>query len=221
MHIRVSMCDRNNSEATGTYAASKPSFSPDLKSVTLEGVAVDYVSELGDEWDPDWLAEVNISAALHYLQDIWRFFTRSTRLRGKRNLFDWARFAIANRYNWLDEEFPVWLGVNWPEDLAGLTQDDQLEAAFYNLRFSERYLQSLIRLHSRRPFISRSGWVGLAPSHSNQGDRIVIFLGGRAAYILHHQYGSTYTLVGEAFVHGIMSGEYMTEAANIEKFTLV
>ncbi|KAF2108984.1 hypothetical protein BDV96DRAFT_586328, partial [Lophiotrema nucula] len=221
MHIRFPMTGyHSEARASGTRTQSKPITSLDPKAVTLEGVLVDTISEVGNEWDPNWLEDVDPDAALRYLTDIWRFRTLSQRLREASTLFDCARLAIADRYRWKDEEFPHWLGVIWPDALASLTRSDQLEAEFYNLRYARRYVALIKRLHSRRPFISESGWVGLAPSHGKQGDKIVIFLGGKTAYIVRAREASTYTVIGEAYVHGIMYGEFMTDDVQVELFNL-
>lgn len=232
MHVGVPMYSRNSTSATGTRAPSKPIFSLDLKRVTLEGVTVDYISELGSACVPDWLdvpkwanipvsENPDISAALEYLRSLWRFRTLSPRFNETSSLLDLARFAIADQYGSQDKDFSSWLGVKWPKNLSTLKQDAQFEAEFYTLIDSKQYVESMKRLHGRRLFLSRSGWVGLAPMHIRKNDKIVIFLGGRAAYIIRDHDTSTYTLVGEAYVHGIMAGEFMTDDVHIERFELV
>lgn len=158
---------------------------------------------------------------LRYLTDIWRFRTLSQRLREASTLFDCARLAMADRCGLKDEGFPYLLGAMWPDAVASLTRGDQLEAELYNLRHAGRYMDLIKRLHSRRPFISESGWVALAPLHGRQGDKIVIFLGGKAAYIVRARNASTYTVIGEAYVHGIMYGEFMTNDVQVELFNLI
>ena len=70
------------------------------------------------------------------------------------------------------------------------------------------------------PFYFYSALVGLAPSHVEIGDVICIFLGGLVPYILRREYDEVYSLVGEAYVHGIMYGEYMNRYPKIKTFRL-
>jgi hypothetical protein len=68
------------------------------------------------------------------------------------------------------------------------------------------YTRWIKLLHSRKPFISQTGFVGLSPMHVTPGDVICVFLGGRTPYILRQREDSNYDLVGEAYAHGIMYG---------------
>lgn len=224
MNIRCTIMGHESEfEASGPRTQSDRTFTenPNPKSVTLEGVVVNDIAELGGEWDPDWLKDLDVDAALEYLKDIWRLRSLSSGFRENSTLFDCARWAIADYDRYADEDFPENFEVKWPEAFASLTDDKELETVFCNLIDSEIYANLLKRLHSRRPFISESGWVGLAPSHGMKGDRIVIFLGGQAAYIIRATDASTYTIVGEAYVHGIMYGEFMTDDVKVECFDLV
>ncbi|PVH95799.1 HET-domain-containing protein [Periconia macrospinosa] len=193
----------------------------DLKVMTLEGTFIDTISELGSEWDPNWLEDLDLDAALRYLKDIWRLRSLSPRLRDSSTLFDCTRLAIADQCRFKDEDFPEWLDIDWPSALTPLANDDQLEAEFYSLIHRERYTPLLKNLHSRRPFISESGWVGLAPWHGKPGDKVVIFLGGSSAYTIRAKDATTYTVVGETYVQGIMYGEFMAGEVQIESFNLV
>jgi len=62
---------------------------------------------------------------------------------------------------------------------------------------------------NRRPFLSAKGYVGLGPDRLLNGDVIVAFFGAKFPYILRKTTGGAYELVGEAYVHGIMYGEYI------------
>lgn len=70
--------------------------------------------------------------------------------------------------------------------------------------------------HTRRFFISERGYFGLAPMDARPGDQICILFGGAMPYILREtleqiQVDSAqhncHSLVGEAYVHGLMNGE--------------
>lgn len=72
----------------------------------------------------------------------------------------------------------------------------------------------------RRPFLSEQGYVGLAPSHAEAGDVIVIIYGAIVPFILREVGNGGYNLVGEAYVHGIMDGEYIENGPSTETFIL-
>jgi len=72
----------------------------------------------------------------------------------------------------------------------------------------------------RRPFLTVKGFVGLAPKHVENGDLIVIFPGAKFPYVLRRCDDGMCILVGEAFVHGIMYGEFMSKDPEIEEFVL-
>lgn len=57
-------------------------------------------------------------------------------------------------------------------------------------------------------FINTERYMGLAPQATQPGDRICILYGRRTPYIQRpHPNKSTYRLIGDAYVHGIMDGE--------------
>ncbi|KAJ4346348.1 uncharacterized protein N0V89_010277 [Didymosphaeria variabile] len=72
---------------------------------------------------------------------------------------------------------------------------------------------------NRRVMGTRDGRVGLAPKHARQGDVVAVLTGGRVPFILrpeeHH-----YTIVGDAYVHGIMDGEALQAGEELEYIEL-
>jgi hypothetical protein len=67
---------------------------------------------------------------------------------------------------------------------------------------------------NRRFFISEKGYIGLAPSNAAPGDKIAILFGGKVPYILRRNEpassgtsDTTWTFLGDSYVHGIMDGE--------------
>jgi hypothetical protein len=71
-------------------------------------------------------------------------------------------------------------------------------------------------LFKRRPFISSGGYVGLVPSHSEPGDLVCVL--PRPVVLCRRRNGRGYTLVGEAYVHNIMDGEFVQKAHEISAF---
>ena len=58
-----------------------------------------------------------------------------------------------------------------------------------------------------RVFItSTTGYLGLAPCNTREGDVIFVVMGADVPFILRH-YEDGYELIGEAYIQGIMNGE--------------
>ncbi|WKT52850.1 Heterokaryon incompatibility [Fusarium oxysporum f. sp. vasinfectum] len=61
--------------------------------------------------------------------------------------------------------------------------------------------------------ITYRGYMGLAPWNAQIGDKVAILHGGETPFILRNIKGTEdFSLVGEAFVYGLMAGEGMSEA---------
>jgi hypothetical protein len=84
----------------------------------------------------------------------------------------------------------------------------------------QSYRNMLGHQRNRRPFLSETGYVGLAPDAAEVGDQLVIFAGGKFPYVLRKGRDGLCRLVGEAHVHGVMYGEFFTQARVVEEFVL-
>ncbi|KAF2444027.1 HET-domain-containing protein [Karstenula rhodostoma CBS 690.94] len=58
----------------------------------------------------------------------------------------------------------------------------------------------------RRFFISEDGYFGLAPPNARKGDRVAVLYGAETPFILRRS-SSTFQVVGESYIHGLMDGE--------------
>jgi hypothetical protein len=109
-----------------------------------------------------------------------------------------------------------------PSMIPGGSLDEQM-AEYPRLLRSEarrQYRVALDRQHDRRPFISLHGYIGLVPTHAKEGDLVVILFGAVQPFVL-RRVGQKYELVGEAYVYGIMDGEFMEKNPLEEEFELV
>lgn len=76
-------------------------------------------------------------------------------------------------------------------------------------------------IYGSRPFVSKSGYVGLCPLETQPGDAIAILQGARVPYIVRRGENlEGWTLIGESHVYGIMDGEFMTTNPPMEEITL-
>jgi hypothetical protein len=57
-------------------------------------------------------------------------------------------------------------------------------------------------------FVSSTGWLGLAPHGTREGDVVFVAVGADVPYIL-RAFEDGYELIGECYVQGIMDGEAM------------
>jgi hypothetical protein len=81
----------------------------------------------------------------------------------------------------------------------------------------EEYLAYAYIFANRRTFVlSHNGYIGLAPSLTSTGDLICVLYGCHAPVILRPSDGSQhYTLIGDAYVHGLMDGEALQLAEKL------
>jgi hypothetical protein len=74
--------------------------------------------------------------------------------------------------------------------------------------------------HHRKPFLSAEGYVGLVPAVAEIGDIIIIIFGATVPFVVRELDGGKVQLIGEAFVHGIMDGEFLKVGRASETFCL-
>ncbi|KAM7189290.1 Heterokaryon incompatibility protein (HET) domain containing protein [Naviculisporaceae sp. PSN 640] len=107
---------------------------------------------------------------------------------------------------------------------------NSLTASQDEFNAKDSYYNMMDRQDGTRPFVGDKGYIGLIPQLSERGDVIAIFRGARFPYVLRkkrsgrYRYsGKGYELVGEAYVYGIMDGEYVQKKglAKWEDFELV
>lgn len=83
------------------------------------------------------------------------------------------------------------------------------------------YLLRMNEIHNRRPFLSEKGYVGLAPANAAVGDLICILYGAPVPFVLRKKVEEDHQLIGEAYVYGIMDGEFLRKGDAVsEEFVL-
>ncbi len=108
--------------------------------------------------------------------------------------------------------------------LAGLDRGpDGLDAvARSDWRFyaSGDYLTAMAQVSvNRRLFCTASGYLGLSPKTVVPGDVVSILLGGDAPFVVRPT-GEYFEVLGEAYVHGIMYGEFVRTNPEVRDFIL-
>ncbi|KAK1569401.1 heterokaryon incompatibility protein [Colletotrichum navitas] len=199
------------------FDASKASFQeqavliPDEKTVQLRAVLVDAVVETGNVWDPNWVEELDCKAALEYLDDVENLCKKSPMFAEKikaQDFKDVIRICTADRYHYKEPERQAELLEGFAQAVVWMSRGAGKFAAEMEdmgIRIDDTigwqqpwFLSALKNLHSRRPFLSASGYVGLAPMHARPGDKIMIFLDGKTPYAIRETEEGFYEIVGES-----------------------
>ncbi|KAM5344500.1 hypothetical protein ACJ41O_013036 [Fusarium nematophilum] len=159
----------------------------------------------------------------------WHSFTWLSRLFGKRPppqtnasepRYRRATSSSAKRYRNLLNFFPKYKQLRQPEgydDVATMQENAQWYVR-QDPGFKE-YRETLMSYSAWRPFLTTRGYVGLGPAYMVAGDVVAIFYGLPVPFVLRPQAEEKsqekgrqmYQLIGEAYVHGIMDGEFFRE----------
>ena len=96
------------------------------------------------------------------------------------------------------------------------TEEFNMKNSYYNM---------MNRQSGTRPFVGEVGYFGLVPDLAEQGDIVAIFKGAKFPYVLRKKangkHAGKWELVSEAYVHGIMRGEFMGRNPQFMPFELV
>lgn len=79
---------------------------------------------------------------------------------------------------------------------------------FVHMFFVKQRHSSKYAFTGRKYFRSRTGYIGLVPDATQEGDKICVFFGGDTPSVIRPS-GDKYLLIGACYVHGIMKGEAM------------
>ena len=74
---------------------------------------------------------------------------------------------------------------------------------------------------NRMPFVTSNGRLELGPRSMTNNDRVFMIPGQQTPFILREAGHGQYHVVGEAYIYGIMDGEYLVEDADFTATTLV
>jgi Heterokaryon incompatibility protein (HET) len=94
----------------------------------------------------------------------------------------------------------------WKESVAELLSTVRREQFYGSISFFGQHFESVY--DGRRIFVSEKGYLGTGVEAVKAGDLIYLVAGADVPYVLRPVVGKehTFTLVGEAYVHGIMDG---------------
>lgn len=100
------------------------------------------------------------------------------------------------------------------EDMLFLLRVQEMMEKLKNLKWRNGFAVAAMSLacKGRRFYKSHKGFMGLAPDIAQEGDKICLILGCCTPLIIRGG-GPNFSLVGESYVHGVMDGELMSDAA--------
>ena len=120
----------------------------------------------------------------------------------------------------LNQNFDIY-NADWVSvvDASHRIEASQLEQST-ELRAFENICRATTK--SRRFFTTKMSFLGLTSPGTEEGDIVVIFSGGITPFIVRESKSAAgeFTLLGEAYVHGIMYGEAMGRV-DLETFLLI
>ena len=74
----------------------------------------------------------------------------------------------------------------------------------------------------RALFVTSRGYIGLAPWNAKVGDSVIVAQGGKTPFLIRESTtAGTHSLVGEAYVYGIMGGEAFDISPKVEEIQLI
>lgn len=183
--------------------------------LSLKGLKVDIIKACGSIWDPDWELPLSKEGAIDFIEDILQLCKQSPRIWVTEELSDAIRVSVLDGARCPDHDLHRRIRAGQPAEL--LSAYERLKSCDEKQQLDDKdwLVRSLHYLHSRRPFITAAGLIGLGPSHMDEGDEVCILYGGKIPYLVRPRQGAECILIGEAFVHGCMYGEALR--GNIEE----
>ncbi|KAH7322675.1 heterokaryon incompatibility protein-domain-containing protein [Stachybotrys elegans] len=173
--------------------------------VRLHGVVVDIVNECGSIWRADPGASFDQQSFLAIVSDLWGYLEKSRYTEDQKQDAIW-RIPIG------DKEFPD----ASPYFVRGTERSAEQFRSLISKRMNSdvnaetySYQACMGCTYMAKPLLTNSGHVGLGPSEMMANDQIVLLWGGSTPYVVREREDQQgYFLVGEAYIYGIMDGEF-------------
>ncbi|KAH6962371.1 heterokaryon incompatibility protein-domain-containing protein [Ilyonectria sp. MPI-CAGE-AT-0026] len=110
---------------------------------------------------------------------------------------------------WMKKSFEAFVGTAHGSDPA------------WRRRASKPYIHTMkLEAARRRVFVSSRGYFGLGQETVRVGDTICVLLGGDSPFLIREVGLGYHELIGEAYVHGIMLGEFLVKNLTVEQFVI-
>ena len=176
----------------------------DPYSIGLSGVKVGIITDLGSVWTPEIRPTWSWKGATRLIYEVEAFCGQSTLLNSPEQALD-----ASMRIPCADQQYYGSTRRRAPSSIRSQYDKIRLMEGFGFDHDAFLYRHAMTFQRDRRPFLSNGGHVGLAPARAESGDCICIILGSPVPYILRASTEGKFVLIGEAYVHGIMDGEWL------------
>ncbi|KAI0592903.1 heterokaryon incompatibility protein-domain-containing protein [Biscogniauxia sp. FL1348] len=193
--------------------------------ITMKGTIVDNVKSIGAPYQADSAGQ--LEQVRSYLSEIKEFWEESTGspsspYSAQQTIVALAKIPVADVE--IDPEHRnqtrraatvtldgyqrllTALSAEKPDAGSETSEDDP---ASKHLNRATDYLEAMSRMEGWKPFLTKTGYVGLGSAGLGVGDNIAIPYGSPVPLALRRQEDDTYRLVGEVYIFGIMDGEFM------------
>ena len=198
----------NNSLFSASSNTKFPGLSLSLQddpySIGLSGVKVGIITDLGSVWTPELSPNWSWKGAIRLIHEVEAFCGHSTLLNSPEQALD-----ASMRIPCADQQYHGSTRRRAPSSIRSQYDKIKLMGGFEFDYDAFLYRHAMTFQRDRRPFLSNSGHVGLAPARAEPGDCICIIFGSPVPYILRASTEGKFVLIGEAYVHGIMDGEWL------------
>lgn len=188
------------------------------RSLLTAGCRIDIVRDVGGI---GWMQQAPEAAPFQYLEAYTSFIAQHSEHVEHLSDFIW-RVPIADqsrqRYPSCRTRAPNHLRHAFVElcahSASGMARMLTHEAtAYYNIMQEVDF--------GRKPFVTEAGRVGLGPETTRAGDVVFVILGVDVPMVLREVSVGRHRVVGEAYVHGVMDGEAMELAPEIESVEMI
>ena len=201
-----------NGHNRSLFCASKDTKFPGLSlslhddphSIGLSGIRVGIITDLGSFWTPELGSTWSWEDATRLIHEAEAFCKQSPLFTSPEQALDASmRIPCADQQVYGNTKRRASGSICSQYNKIRLIGEIEFDhdAALY------RHAMTFQR--DRRPFLSNSGHVGLAPARAEPGDCICIIFGSPVPFILRASTEGKFVLIGEAYVYGIMDGEWL------------
>lgn len=189
--------------------------SKDEKSIAVSGTMVGLISRTGEVYqDKQWAKDMYPWAdVVHsWIKTADEFLTQGKLPLREQDKDIIMRTVFSGTEKGLTElSAPLWDMYRCAAEKCLSSEIKKLdEGSRANLTMSLRNVSYWGR--GRRLAASHDGHLALVPEKTKSGDSIALLKGGNTPFILRHQPKNNWIVVGEAFIHGMMSGEKFVDS---------
>jgi hypothetical protein len=188
--------------------------------LTIRALHLGKLFELGSGWNSPGKADFDLNRAQVFFSDIARFIDGNPffKTTGDAGEAFW-RIPIG------DKEMTVLGLVQRAKGKSRKEFNDMLAMLLQKQDPNKMpnmvsYLTSMKDMHHSMPFRSEDGYVGLCPDTSEKGDGIFIPWGSHVAMIFRECSDVFYTVIGEAYVYGLIDGKILEMTDQLQEIRL-